>query len=107
MQKFSGSKRGQVRTQTPWPANHPADVIAQMEPPGQRQELQGPGMNIPTNVGLVPGSSSGRVTANPHLGPDQGRGMLKMGYQVHVQRDLGPLGVSPTTPVQTPIQACA
>ena len=60
----------QVRTRAPWPANPPADVIAQTEPSGQRQGPQGPGMDIPINlgVGLVPRSSSGRVTVNPYLG---------------------------------------
>ena len=43
----------QVRTQAPWPANHPADVIKQMESPGQRQGLQGPGMDFPINLHLV------------------------------------------------------
>ena len=68
----------QVRTQAPWPADPPADVIAQMEPPGQRQGPQGSGMDIPINlgVGLVPRSSSGRVTVNPYLGLGQGVGRV-------------------------------
>ena len=65
-------KRNQTpaRTQAPWPANPPADVIAQTEPPGQRQGPQSPDMDIPINlgIGLVPRSSSGRVTVNPYLG---------------------------------------
>ena len=70
--------QSQVRTQTPWPANSPADVITQMEPPGQRQGPQGPGMDIPINlgIGLVPRSSSGRVTVNPYLGLGQGVGCV-------------------------------
>ena len=49
-----------------------------MEPPGQRKGPQGPGMDIPINlgVGLVPSSSSGRVTVNPYLGLGQGVGRL-------------------------------
>ena len=70
--------QAQVRTQAPWPANPPADAIAQTEPPGQRQGLQGPGMDIPINlgVGLVPRSSSGRVTVNPYVGLGQGVGRV-------------------------------
>ena len=70
--------QSQVRTQAPWPANPPADVITQTEPPGQRQGPQGPGMDIPINlgIGLVPRSSSGRVTVNPYLGLGQGVGRV-------------------------------
>ena len=68
----------QVRTQAPWPANPPADVIAQTEPPGQGQGPQGPDIDIPINLGicLVPRSSSWRVTVNPYLGLGQGVGRV-------------------------------
>ena len=69
----------QVRTQAPWPANHPADVVAQMELPGQRQGPQGTGMDIPINLGLVLGSSNGTVTFNPHLGLGQVVGRVANG----------------------------
>ena len=76
---FEQRNQIQVRTQAPWPANPPADVIAQTEPPGQRQGPQSPGMDIPINlgIGLVPRSSSGRVTVNPYLGLGQGVGRVE------------------------------
>ena len=56
---------------TKGPSQDSTNVISQMEPPSQRQGQEGPGMDIPINVGLAPGCSGGRATFNPHLGQHQ------------------------------------
>ena len=52
---ISGPYQAHIRTKAPWPANPLADVISQMEPPGQRQGPQRPGMDCPTNLDQVVG----------------------------------------------------